>query len=446
MTGILFELGLLLVLLIANGIFAMAEIAVVSSRKARLLPLADKNVSGAKTALALVENPGVFLSTVQVGISLLTILAGAASGGNLVDELTPVIAQVPALERAAETIATIIVVTGITFLSVVIGELVPKRLAIQSPEATAMRLSGPMALLSRITAPVVNLLDASSGLIARLLGAKPGNEPGVSEEEVRAMIHQGTLSGVFKPGEQRMVEGVLELDDLVASDVMTPKNSIVWINLDESDEENCQKITASGHSHFPAHRGTRDNVLGMISVKNLWAKTQKGEKLALESMLSDPLFVPEMMGCPRVIEEFRKQRRHVALVVDEFGGVAGLVTLNDMMEAILGSMPDQDQRERPQVRQEAEGVWIADAQMDIEEVAAVTGLALSAEEIDDGLYRTLSGFILHRLGHVPKEGEQFIDGGCELEITDTDRQRIDKVTIRKVKTPSVPAVDQQEPS
>lgn len=441
MNGILFELGLLLVLLIANGVFAMAEIAVVSSRKARLQPLADKNVSGATTALALVENPGVFLSTVQVGITLVGTLAGASSGGNLIDELTPVLAQVPALRAWAETLATIIVVSGITFLTVVIGELVPKRLAIQSPEHTAMRLSPPMALLSRLTAPVVNLLDASSGLIARLLGAKPGSEPGVSEEEVRAMIHQGTLSGVFKPGEQRMVEGVLELDDLVASDVMTPKNSIVWINLDDGDEENSQKIINSGHSHFPAHRGARDNVLGMISVKTLWAKSQQGKTVPLEPLLTDPLFVPETMGCPRVIEEFRKQRRHVALVVDEFGGVAGLVTLNDMMEAILGSMPDQDQRERPQVRQQSEGVWIADAQMNIEEVAAVTGLILPAEEIDDGLYRTLSGFILHRLGHVPKEGEKFTAGGCDLEITDTDRQRIDKVTIRKSA-----AAASQEPS
>lgn len=385
MTGIFFELGLLFVLLIANGIFAMAEIAVVSSRRARLQPMADKGVGGARRALNLVENPGVFLSTVQVGITLVGTLAGASSGGNLIDDLTPVFEQVPVLVPWAETLATIIVVSVITFLTVVIGELVPKRLAIQSPEDTAMRLSGPMAALSRLTAPVVHLLDASSGLIARILGAKPGAEPGVSEDEVRAMIHQGTLSGVFKPGEQRMVEGVLELDDLVASDVMTPKNSIVWIDLEDGDEENWQKITASGHSHFPAHVGTRDNVLGMISIKTLWARRHQGGPVALRSLLTEPLFVPETMSCPRVIEEFRKERRHLALVVDEFGGVAGLVTLNDMMEAILGSMPDQDQRERPHVRQQAEDVWIADAQMSIEEVGRVTGLELPAEEIDEGL-------------------------------------------------------------
>ncbi|OYW31539.1 MAG: hypothetical protein B7Z47_00790 [Chthoniobacter sp. 12-60-6] len=432
MTGILFELGLLFALLIANGIFAMAEMAVVSSRKARLQPLVDKGISGARTALKLVENPGVFLSTVQVGITLVGTLAGASSGGNLIDDLTPVIAQVSVLAGWAETIATIIVVSGITFLTVVIGELVPKRLAIQSPEDTAMRLSPLMALLSRLTAPVVNLLDASSGMIARLFGAVAGSEPGVSEEEVRAMIHQGTLSGVFKPGEQRMVEGVLELDDLVASDVMTPKNRMVWIDLDDSDESNAEKIMASGHSHFPAHRGTRDNVLGMISVKALWASMSTGASVRMEALLTEPLFVPEMMSCPQVIEEFRKQRRHLALVVDEFGGVAGLVSLNDMMEAILGSMPDQDHRERPQVRQLEEGVWMADAQMSITEVCSVTGLTPPAEEVDEGVYRTLSGFILHRLGHVPKEGETLICGNVQIEVTDTDRQRIDKVTLRRV--------------
>lgn len=439
MTGILFELGLLFALLIANGIFAMAEMSVVSSRRARLQPLVDKDVRGARTALALVENPGVFLSTVQVGITLVGTLAGASSGGNLIDDLTPVLAQVPYLNIWAETIATIIVVSTITFLTVVIGELVPKRLAIQSPESTAMRLSPPMAVLSRLTSPVVNLLDATSGLIARLLGAVPGTEPGVSEEEVRAMIHQGTLSGVFKPGEQRMVEGVLELDDLLVSDVMTPKNSIVWINLDESDEKNCRKITASGHSYFPAHRGSRDNVLGIIALKSLWSKQQQGGgSIQMEPLLKVPLFVPEMMSCRRVIEEFREQRRHQALVVDEFGGVAGLVTLNDMLEAILGSMPDQDQRARPQARQEAEGVWIADAQMSIEDVAALTGLAVPTEEVNEGVYRTLSGFILHHLGHVPAEGENFVSGEHQIEITDTDRQRIDKVTIRRVSKPVVP--------
>jgi putative hemolysin len=179
-------------------------------------------------------------------------------------------------------------------------------------------------------------------------------------------------------------------------------------------------------------------VLGIIALKSLWSEQQQGGgSIQMEPLLKVPLFVPEMMSCRRVIEEFRKQRRHQALVVDEFGGVAGLVTLNDMLEAILGSMPDQDQRERPQARQEAEGVWIADAQMSIEEVATLTGLAVPTDEVDEGVYRTLSGFILHHLGHVPAEGESFVSGEHQIEITDTDRLRIDKVTIRRVGKPGV---------
>ncbi len=439
MTGILFELGLLGLLLVANGIFAMAEIAVVSSRRARLQTLADSGSRGARAALDLISQPGRFLSTVQVGITLVGTLAGASSGASLIARLTPVIDDVPVLAPWAGMIATVLVVALITYLSVVLGELVPKRLAIQSPETAAARLSPPMNLLARLAGPVVNLLDGSSGLIARLLGAKPGDEPGVSEEEVRAMIHQGTLSGVFKPGEQRMVEGVLELDDLVAADVMTQKNQIVWIDLDEPDDVNRRRMVESGHTHFPAYRDTRDNVLGMISVKTLWAETHQGAPRPLEALVTEPLFVSETMPCPRIIEEFRRQRRHLALVVDEFGGVAGLITLHDLMESVLGDMPDAEQRELPKARQLADGSWLVDALMEIEDVAAQIGFALPKEEIDEGLYRTLSGFLLHRFGHVPREGEKLVYDSCEFEIADLDRRRIDKVAIRRPETGPVTA-------
>ncbi|HCN76330.1 MAG TPA: hypothetical protein DIT13_03930, partial [Verrucomicrobiales bacterium] len=274
-------------------------------------------------------------------------------------------------------------------------------------------------------------LDASSGLLARLLGVRPGEEPGVSEDEVRALMHQGTLSGVFKPGEQRMVEGVLELDDLVAADVMTPKNQIIWVDLDEPDDENEKLMAESGHTHFPAYRDTRDNVLGMISVKALWA-ARRGASAGktLESLLTEPVFVSETMPCPRIIEEFRRRRRHLALVADEFGGVSGLVTLHDLMESVLGSMPDLDQRAKPQVRQLDDGSWLVDAMIAIEDAAARTGFTVPQDEIDEGLYRTLSGFLLHRFGHVPQEGEKLQHDGFEFEITDMDRQRMDKVTIR----------------
>lgn len=433
MTGIFFELGLLMVLLMANGVFAMAEIAVVSSRKARLQTRINAGSRGARTALELLEDPGRFLSTVQVGITLVGTLAGASSGASLIARLTPVLAQAPFLsEYWAGMAATILVVSFITYLSVVIGELVPKRLAIQSPEDAAARLGPPMSMLSRLAGPVVRLLDSSSGLLARLLGASGSQEPGVSEDEVRALLHQGTLTGVFKPGEQRMVEGVLELDDLVAADVMIPKNQIIWVDLDEPDSENEKLMAESGHTHFPAYRDTRDNVLGMISVKSLWAaRRQDPAGKPLEALLTEPLFVSETMPCPRIIEEFRRRRRHLALVVDEFGGVAGLVTLHDLMESVLGSMPDLEQRAQPQARPLDDGSWMVDALMDIEDAAAQTGFSIPQDELDEGLYRTLSGFLLHRFGHVPKEGEKLRHEGYEFEITDMDRQRMDKVTIRK---------------
>lgn len=432
MSYILLEIGLLILLLVANGVFAMAEMAVISSRRSRLQAMGEEGNRGAMTALSLVASPGQFLSTIQVGITLVGTMAGASSGAALIGELAPVLARVPWLESWAIPLATLFVVGGITFLTVVIGELVPKRIAIQSPETTASRLSPLMAMLSRAGAPAVRLLDATSGFIARLLGARTGSEPGVTEEDVRAMIHQGTLSGVFKASEQRMVERVLELDDLVAADVMTPKNQIIWINLDDAEDISIQHIASSGHTHFPAYRRTRDNVLGMLSVKTVWTARQQNPDASIESLIVEPLFVPDSMPCPRIIEEFKKQRRHIALVIDEFGGVAGLVTLHDMMEAVLGSMPDQDQRDLPQIRQQSDGSWLIDALADIEEVAAATGLSIPPRELDTAGYRSLSGFILHHMGHLPKEGETFDYGQHRLEITDTDRQRIDKVTIRRM--------------
>jgi putative hemolysin len=234
-----------------------------------------------------------------------------------------------------------------------------------------------------------------------------------------------------------MVEGVLELDDLVAADVMTQKNQIVWIDLDEPDPANRRRMIESGHTHFPAYRDTRDNVLGMISVKTLWAETQQGTPRPLEALVTEPLFVSETMPCPRIIEEFRRQRRHLALVVDEFGGVAGLVTLHDLMESVLGDMPDAEQRELPKARQLADGSWLVDALLEIEDAADQIGFALPKEEIDEGLYRTLSGFLLHRFGHVPREGQKLVHDGCEFEVADLDRRRIDKVAIRRNATAPV---------
>jgi putative hemolysin len=429
MTVILIEIGLLVVLLLANGVFAMAEIAIVSSRKARLKVLADEGHAGATAALGLVEQPGLFLSTVQVGITLVGTLAGASSGATMISQLTPLLESASLPHNWALTLSTLLVVAFITYLSVVIGELVPKRLAIHAPERSAARLSRPMLALSRLASPVVRLLDSSSAFIARLLGVRGAGESTVSEDEVRALIQQGTLAGVFKQSEQRMFEGLLNLDDLVASDLMTPKNRIVWLDLNAPDEENWRKLAESGHSYFPAYRGVRDNVLGLMSVKSLWAAAALKQNTALDALLTPPIFVPETTPCPRVIEQFRKHGRYLAIVVDEFGGVSGLITLHDMMESIVGSLPELGRRSRPSALQQPDGSWMADALMPMEEVATLVGLKLPDDEDEEGNYRTLAGFVLRRLGHLPSEGETFAFGGYQFRIVDMDHQRIDKVSI-----------------
>jgi putative hemolysin len=430
MSTIATELFILIVLLLANGVFAMAEIALVSSRKSRLQAMANEGQAGAKAALGLMEQPGVFLSTVQVGITLVGTLAGASSGAYLIGLLTPVIAGIPYISHLAETLSTLLVVSVITYLLVVIGELVPKRLAIASPERYASRLSPPMIALSKLASPVVRLLDGSCNIIAKLLGVRGQGEQDVSEEDVRAMIHQGTLTGVFKKSEQSMVEGVLDLDDLTAGDLMTPKNQIVWLDLKESNQANWRKVAKSGHSYFPAYRNARDNVLGLISVKALWANLALENSASMESLLTPPVFVPETAVCTKIIEEFRKQGRHIAIVVDEFGGVAGLITLNDMMSAILGSLPEREQGPLPSARQQPDGSWIVDAIMDIEDLAAAIGLPIPESEIEQGGYRSLGGLVLRHLGHVPGEGEGFEFVGHRFEVIDMDRHRIDKVVIR----------------
>ncbi|MBB5039784.1 hemolysin family protein [Prosthecobacter dejongeii] len=428
MSGILTELLILLGLLLLNGVFAMAETALISARRTRLEMMAQEGQKSALRALELQADPGIFLSTVQVGITLVGIIAGAASGAGLARELEPLLAVVPWLGQWAPTLSMVIVVSIITFLSVVVGELLPKRLAIHAPEQWAAALAGPMTRLSSLASPIVRLLDFSSDALVRLFGVKPGEEAVMSEEEVRASIIQGHRTGALKSHEKDMLESVLELDELTAADLMTPKPQIVWINLADSPEENRRRMIESGHSYFPVYQGTRDDVLGMISVKTLW---KAGENLSandLQSLLVMPLFVPESMPAARIIEQFRKNNRHQALVIDEFGAMQGLITLNDMMEAILGTMPNEPSPNAPGGRQLDDGSWLVDGQMEMEEAASITGIPLPAS-FDDDDYRTVAGFVMHILGHVPAEGESFDWQGRKIEVADMDRQRIDKVRV-----------------
>lgn len=428
MSSIFTELLILFGLLILNGVFAMAETALISARRARLEMMVQDGSKSAMRAMELQANPGIFLSTVQVGITLVGIIAGAASGAGLARELEPWVAAVPWVGQWSSTVSMVMVVSFITFMSVVMGELLPKRLAIHAPERWASALAGPMSKLSVLASPVVRLLDFSSDVLVRLFGVKPGMEPVMSEEEVRAYIIQGHLAGALKSHEKDMLESVLELDDMTAADLMTPKPQMVWINLADSEDETRRRIVDSGHSCFPVYQGTRDDVQGMVSVKALWKNSEGGKFPDLVPLLVKPLFVPESMPAARVIEQFRKHNCHQALVIDEFGAIQGLVTMNDMMEAIVGLVPDERTLNSPAGKQMDDGTWLVDGQVEMEDAAELTGLPLPATFEEDD-YRTLAGFTMHMLGHVPTETESFEWMGFKIEVMDMDRQRIDKVRI-----------------
>lgn len=445
MSGLSLEIIFILLLLLANGLFAMAEIAVVASRKARLKSMADDGGRGARLALALANAPGKFLSTVQVGITFVGVLASALGGANITDRLAEVFKKVHGLENYADILALVIIVGAITYLSVIIGELVPKRIALNNPERIASALARPMFGLAKLFSPLVNFLNLSSDFLMASLGIRKAKESVVSEEEVRVLIDEGLSAGIFKKAEKEMVEGVFELDEQTAGDLMTPRARMIWLSLDDADEENWRRIAGSGHSHFPVYQETRDNVIGMVSVKSLWANLSLAGRVELRALVTPPLYVPNAMPAGKLIEEFKKSGKHIALVVDEFGGLQGLVTLNDVMMAIVGNLPEREQRHEPKAMRRQDGSWLIDAMLDIDETKKSLGIDedLPGEEINR--YSTLGGFILSQLGHIPREGEKFHWDRFDFEVLDMDRQRIDKVLIIE-RAPKPEKIAEEEPS
>jgi putative hemolysin len=431
MSTILTEIFLILLLLLANGVFAMTEIAVVSSRKARIKKLADEGSPRAKTALQLVEDPTRFLSTVQIGITLIGTLAGAVGGTRLADKLAVwLTGQYPSLGGYAEWVSIFVVVGAITYFSLIIGELVPKRIGMNNPENKAIAMAAPMRVLSRLALPFVWLLTISTNAVLKLFGLGAEKEEPPSEEEVTHLLEQGTTAGVFHKSERAMVEGVLRLDEKPVTEIMTRRGKIVWLDVNDADDANWRKIVSSGHSLFPVFEGTRDHVLGMVAVKALWANSAIGLKNNLRDHLTQPLYVPHTLNAVQLLETFKKSGKHLALVSDEFGSIEGIVTLIDVMEAIVGDLPEPGDRRTPGAIQRDDGSWLVDGAMDIEDFKSLFAIsALPGEEDDD--FKTVGGFLMDRLGHVPVESESVSWGGFKFEVVDMDRHRVDKVLLSK---------------
>ncbi|MDZ8258408.1 hemolysin family protein [Nostoc sp. ChiQUE01b] len=428
MSSITFEILIILVLIIANGVFSMSEMAIVSARKVRLQQLANQGDAKAMAALKLAESPNHFLSTVQVGISLIGILTGAFGGATIANRLAVYVRLVPLLAPYSEPISFGIVVLIITYLSLIIGELVPKRLALNNPERIASTVAIPMRALSAIASPMVYLLSASTDLILRVLGITASTEPQVTEEEIKILIEQGTEAGTFEEAEQDMVERVFRLGDRPVSYLMTPRPDIVWLDLDDSAEENRQKMVDSAYSRYPVCQGGLDNVLGVIPVTDLLARSFRGEPLDLTIGLRQPVFVPESTRGLKVLELFKQTITHMALVVDEYGVIQGLVTLNDIMSEIVGDVPSMDGQDQPQAVQREDGSWLLDGMLPVEEFLELFGME-EWESEERGSYQTLGGFVITHLGRIPAAADHFEWQSMRIEVMDMDGNRVDKVLV-----------------
>ena len=427
--------GLVVVLLIfVNGIFALSEIAVVSARKTRLQQWADEGNASARAALELANNPNQFLATIQIGITLVGILAGAFGGATIATELAVILSDITWLAPYGHPLSLTLVVLVITYLSLIVGELVPKRLALNNPERMAMAIAAPMQGLSRVAYPAVHLLGLSTEFLLRALGMKPSAEPPVTEEEIRALIEQGTQAGMFEEAEQEMVERVFRLGDRRVSAVMTPRTEIVWLDREASALEIRRTITESAHSRFLVADGSLDNVLGVVHAKDLLAHILGEQVVNLEATLQQPLYVPESMRALKVLELFKQSGTHIALVIDEYGGIQGLVTPSDILEAIVGDLPEAGEQVEPLAVQRPDGSWLLDGMLPVDEFKDLFDLGELPGE-DQGIYQTLAGFVIMQLGRIPAATDYFVWEGLKIEVVDMDGNRVDKVLVTPTRDP-----------
>lgn len=427
------DLFIILLSIVINAFFAMSEIGVVSANKNHLQRQAEAGNKRARRALALIESPSRFLSTVQIGITFAGILGAIYGGAKVAQRIEPFMLELGKnwewWQAHALTVCEGAVAFAIGVTSIVFGELIPKRLALYFPDQVAKGISGFMANLSVLASPLIFFLSATADGVLRLFGIKKSRESHISEDEVRVLVNQGMSTGVFHENERDMVEAVFDLDTVRAGNLMTPKSRMVWIDLADGEETNRRKIASTGHSDYPVCQNSEDKVLGMVSVKALWANLSLTGSAEIRHLLTEPLLVPVNMTGTRLLEVFKKERRRNALVQDEYGAVLGMVSVNDLLESIVGDLPgEMPQHDTPESVQEADGSWVLDGLMDIGDVKDELGIeSFPADE--SGKYHTLAGFLLWQLGVVPQGGEKVEWDGFTFEILKMDRTRIDRVRV-----------------
>lgn len=429
-TSVWFEILIVLLLVLLNGFFAMSELAIVSARRARLKPIADSGHKGARKAIELAEDPNLFLSTVQIGITLVGIVAGAYSGATLSAPLAYALNDWSLISPYAYPIAVTLVVAMITYLSLIIGELVPKRIAMNHAEAIAMRVSLPMSLIAKVGAPLVFLLRVSTKSVLTLIGLGGERDDQVTEEEIKSMVAEGTETGVFAQAERHMIEGVLHLADYSIRSIMTPRPDIDWIDVEDANEATIQHIIASHHSRLLLCQGSVDEVLGVVHAKDLLHQIATGQPFDPRACIKPVLTLHETTTILRLLELFRQAPTRMAVVLDEYGSVEGLVTLSDIFTVIAGEMAEPDQMD-DSIIPRGPGSWLIDGRtrlIDVERKIGAIGLVHSD-------YSTLAGLVLHRLGRLPRVGESVIYNGFRFEVVDLDGRRIDRILVDRIETP-----------
>jgi putative hemolysin len=410
------------ILLVLNGILAMAETALLSSRKARLQNESNKGSEKATLALKLTENPNQFLSVIQIGITTIDLLIGALTGATLGLAINNWLEQYEALKPYSSVIGLLLGVLPITYLSLVLGELVPKRLALRDPEGISATVARPMLFFSRLFYPFVRFLSFSTEAVLRLMGVKASTEPPVTEEEIQLLIDQGTQAGVFEEAEQDMVEGVFSLGEQRIYSVMTPRTEIVWLDIEDTIEEIRDKIAEHEISRFPVRQDTLDVILGIVKARDLLVACLSGEPIKLKQHLKPAYYIPETMSAARALEIFKEKGTEMLLVIDEFGGLQGLLTVNDVIEEIVGEI----ELEEPQATQRQDGSWLLDGMLEVDEFKEIFKLPTLPHEDE---YETLSGFVMLTLGKVPQTADQFEWHGLRFEVIDMDGRRVDKVLV-----------------
>ena len=441
MSSLAFEALIIIVLIIANGVFSMSELAIVSARKVRLEQWGKEGNTKAKAALRLISSPNNFLSTVQIGISLIGILSGALGGATVAQTLKQQVDKVTFFQPYSDTISFTIVVGIITYLSLVVGELVPKRLAMSNAEQIACTVAPPMRFLSGLGKPVVFLLSASTDALLGLMGIQAGEESQVTEEEIKVMIAQGAESGMFEESEQDMVERVFRLGDRPIKALMTPRTEIDWLDIDAPFEETQREVLQSGHSRFPVARENLDDCLGIVEIREFLNASLKNQPIDLLKVSSPPLYVAETASALSVLEQFKQSGDRVAMVTDEYGGVEGLVTLTDLLEAIVGDLPSNDRQGDPDSMQREDGSWLIDGMISsdrLKELLEVEDLPYEEERN----YHTLGGLMMTYLRHIPIVGENFTWQRIRFEVVDMDGNRVDKVLVNI--SPPPPTDEEQQ--